>query len=101
MMKFGLTDNDFHAIVETLQKFPHVEKASIFGSRALGTHHAGSDIDLAVFGKSITHNNLLEIRIALEDLELLNKIDLVHFESLTNPDFVEHIKRVGINLFPR
>lgn len=97
-MRFGLTDQDLADIISVLKNTQSIHKAVIFGSRALGTYHSGSDIDIAVFG-DITHDAMLNLKISLDELELLYKIDLVHFESITNPDFVDHINRVGIDLF--
>ncbi|WP_417612087.1 nucleotidyltransferase family protein [Owenweeksia hongkongensis] len=97
-MDFGLAYEDIEAIVSTLKAEPKVEKVSIFGSRALGTFHSGSDIDIAVYGSKLTHDDLLNLKIALDELELLYKIDLIHFEALTNPEFLGHIKRVEIKL---
>jgi len=42
----GVTETDKEEILKVLKKFPEVEEAIIFGSRALGNHKPGSDVDL-------------------------------------------------------
>lgn len=64
--------------------------------RAMGTFRPGSDIDLTLESDNLSLDRLQEIQMALEELDLPYQIDLSHFESLTNPEFVEHIKRVGV-----
>ena len=32
-------------------RYPQISRAVLFGSRAMGTHKPGSDIDIALFGK--------------------------------------------------
>lgn len=100
-MSFGLTDAEWASIVQTISGHDTVERIVLFGSRAMGTHRPGSDVDLAVFGKNLTFEEFLKIKSALDDLELLTPVDLVHFEKITNPDFVDHIERVGVEVFIR
>ena len=50
---FGLSERVMTLIVQQLKRFPQIEKAIIFGSRAMGNFKPGSDIDLALMGKSI------------------------------------------------
>lgn len=45
---YGLLDKDINYIINTLIRFPEVEKAIIFGSRAMGNYKKGSNIDLAI-----------------------------------------------------
>ncbi len=52
---FGLSDNNFNCIIKTIELNPKVEKAIIFGSRAMGNYKPGSDIDIAVIWKK-DHN---------------------------------------------
>ena len=100
-MKFGLSDITIQEMRSAFQKFNKIEKAVLFGSRVKGSHSPGSDIDIAIFGKEISFNEFLSIKIELDELDLLNKIDLVHFETIENPDFIDHINRVGVILYDR
>lgn len=44
----GLLEADRVAIVEWAEKHPEIKRVYLYGSRARGDHHAGSDIDLAI-----------------------------------------------------
>ncbi|MEP6867177.1 MAG: nucleotidyltransferase domain-containing protein [Novosphingobium sp.] len=44
----GLVEHDRLAIVQWAEKHLEVAKVYLYGSRARGDHHAGSDIDLAI-----------------------------------------------------
>jgi uncharacterized protein len=47
---FGL-DAPTRALLDgVLQRYPAVREARVFGSRALDTHRAESDIDIALYG---------------------------------------------------
>jgi predicted nucleotidyltransferase len=85
-------------ILNIFKEFDKVEKVILFGSRAKGTAKVGSDIDLALVGKGISFKDLCRMGARLEDLDLPNKIDLVEYNSITNPELKFHIERVGIEL---
>jgi predicted nucleotidyltransferase len=67
-MRDGLTTSQRNAIREVLASFPRVERAGLFGSRALGASSPASDIDLALFGDSPTLEDEARIAARLEDL---------------------------------
>jgi len=48
---FGLKTSDLDLIIEILRRYPDVEEALIFGSRAMGNYKPGSDVDIALKGK--------------------------------------------------
>ena len=79
---------------------PAIEKVTVFGSRAKGDYKRGSDIDLALVGP-VTHDELLHLASELDDLLLPWEIDLVQFDSITNPDLREHIAHVGQTFYAR
>ncbi|OHE68241.1 MAG: DNA polymerase III subunit beta, partial [Treponema sp. RIFOXYC1_FULL_61_9] len=66
-MTLGLTEDDLRYIRDTLARFPEVERAAVFGSRAKGTHKPGSDIDLAIWGESVSFSVVAALRAALQD----------------------------------
>ncbi|AQQ71199.1 putative nucleotidyltransferase [Limihaloglobus sulfuriphilus] len=68
-MRFGLKDLDISRIQGVLKDFPNVQRAMIYGSRAMGTYKRGSDIDLALYGKSLNPDEIGRIRIQLDDLK--------------------------------
>ena len=95
--RFGLKETTIEKICAVFAKFPQVEKAVLYGSRAKGNYKNGSDIDLTLCGgQDLTLNVLYKIATELDDLLLPYTIDLSVFAQLTNPDFIEHIQRVGL-----
>jgi len=49
-MKYGLTSSVIERICNVLARYPQVEKAILYGSRAKGNYKPGSDIDLTLLG---------------------------------------------------
>ena len=91
----GLSREDVHSIQQTLRLFPRISEAILYGSRAKGNYRPGSDIDLSLIGNELSHQDLLDIELALEDLLLPYKIDLSLHHQLDNPQLIDHINRVG------
>ena len=87
----GLSREDVHVIQQTLRLFPSISEAILYGSRAKGNHRPGSDIDLTLKGNTLSHQDLLDIELALDDLLLPYKIDLSLHHQLDNQQMIEHI----------
>lgn len=49
-MKYGLKDTSIQKIRGVFARYPQVEKAVLYGSRAKGNYKNGSDIDLTLRG---------------------------------------------------
>lgn len=100
-MRFGLPEQAIQEIQGALALYPEVEKAILYGSRAIGTFKPGSDIDLTLIGENLTHNLMLGIMFDLDDLLLPWMIDLSIFDTIEHPGLREHIDRVGQTLYER
>ena len=100
MTTAGLDEKTAAMIRAVLEKFPAVERAVLFGSRAKGNHSPSSDIDLALFGKL---DSLTTERISLElnELPVAVKFDVQSYNGIKNPLLKDHIDRVGITVFAR
>ncbi|MDR0831217.1 MAG: nucleotidyltransferase domain-containing protein [Prevotellaceae bacterium] len=93
--KYGLKERDISTISGIFSKYGEVRKAVLFGSRAKGSHHLGSDIDIAIIDENVPYKTLRKIKSEFEDSPLPYNVDLVNFNTLTNNDLKEHISRVG------
>lgn len=93
--KFGLTERDFLTIETIFKKHPKVTHVIIFGSRAKGNYKLGSDIDLAIMNKGIDTAELAKIKNDFSESSLPYMVDLVLYDKLTTPEFIEHINRIG------
>lgn len=92
---FGLTERDLQTLRNVFAAYPEVEEVRIFGSRAKGNYHKGSDVDLAVMNEGVSVKSIRTITALLSESSLPYRVDLVNFPALSYPDFIEHINRVG------
>ncbi len=97
----GLPKATVQQITGVLARFPEVDQAVLFGSRAKATHRPGSDIDLALVGDALNWRTVGRIYDALDDLLLPHRFSLIHLDAKTDPAVTAHIARVGIALFQR
>lgn len=94
--QFGLTDINLSKIRKVFDRYPQIERAILYGSRAMGTFKNGSDIDLTLVGKeNISQQLLCKIMNELDDLLLPYTIDISTFSDITDTDVMDHINRVG------
>lgn len=95
-MNFGLPPKSHNLIIQSLKNNKEIEKAAIFGSRALGNFKNGSDVDLVIFGSEITPQLMLRLAVQLnEELPLPYHFDLVHYESINDQALKNHIDTWG------
>lgn len=100
--RFGLNEATIRKICQVLSHYPQVEKAILYGSRAKGNFKNGSDIDLTLYGGAdLTLNVLYKIMDELDDLLLPYIIDLSIYNTISDPDVIEHIQRVGVTFYDR
>jgi predicted nucleotidyltransferase len=57
-------------LLETLGTCPAVTAIWLFGSRAMGRHHTGSDLDRCLEGPAIEHADRLRLMAAMDELLL-------------------------------
>jgi len=100
-MKFGLEDHLIKEIQAVFSKYPQIDCAILYGSRAMGTYQAGSDIDLTLRGSAALDLAVLsKITNDLDDLLTPYKFDVSIFNDIENKELLAHIKRVGIEVYP-
>ncbi len=58
-----------------------------------------SDIDLAIFSSNISSTRLNMLRDDIDMLDIIYKVDIVHFESLTKEGLIENIKNEGVVIY--
>lgn len=100
-MKYGLTETTIEKICAVLARFPDIEKAILYGSRAKGNFKTGSDIDLTLCGEAITPDLRSTIASELDDLMLPYTIDISVFHDIDHAKLREHIERAGVPLYER
>lgn len=93
-MIYGLNEETVHKIQMVLMQFKGIESAVLYGSRATGNYHSGSDIDISLKG-DLTFEELLKIEICLDNLLLPYMIDLSLYDKLTDRTLLRHIDQMG------
>ncbi|NMC19220.1 MAG: nucleotidyltransferase domain-containing protein [Thermogutta sp.] len=100
-VKYGLPRSTVQKICAVLGRYPQVEKAILYGSRAKGNYKNGSDIDLTLLGEDLTLDVLYRIMEEIDDLLLPYMVDLSIFNDISDSDVVEHIHRVGVTFYEK
>ncbi len=93
----GLPAEDSHRLLAVMEGHPAVEQVWLYGSRAMGRHRRGSDIDLCIEGPQLSHADRLELMGTIDDLLLPWQVDLSLWNEV-NDDLREHVRRVGLPL---
>lgn len=99
--EFGLSEWTMSDLQSVFRRHPKLRKVILFGSRAKGNYRTGSDIDLALVGEGIDHQEMLHIYNDIDDLGLLYKVDLLHYEEKQGTPIGEHIDRIGKVFYER
>ena len=92
---FGLPQSTLDEMRAIFARHNKVTKVVVYGSRAKGNYRNGSDIDLTMFGKNLTFQDLSTIHNALDDSSNPYLVNLSIYNHLDNAKLREHIDRVG------
>ena len=96
----GLPPEASARLLAVLSAEPAVQEVWLYGSRAMGRHRPGSDIDLTLVAPGLAHHERLRLMGALDDLLLPWSIDLSLWHELPDP-LRQHVARVGRRLVLR
>ncbi len=97
----GLKDEHQRAVLDVLRAHPGVDRAVLFGSRATGTFRPESDVDLCLYGDSLTLTDQARLAAAIEALPIPQRVDLLLHQTLQDAALRERIRRDGKVLFDR
>ena len=100
-MTDGLKDRHRAAIIATIAANERVERAVLFGSRATGTHSASSDVDIALIGDGLTLTDHACLAVALDDIPMAQKIDLVLYDSIQDEILKRNIRHQSVEWYAR
>jgi predicted nucleotidyltransferase len=89
------------ALKRVLAGHPEVDAAILYGSRALGRHRPGSDIDLTLEGPALDGPVLARIDSELDDQLLPWRFDLSIRHQLRSAPLLDHIAQVGVPVYRR
>lgn len=97
----GLSEKSTATLNKILAAYPHVEKAILYGSRAMGNYKNGSDIDLSLQGESLDQRIIFKLTQDFAESSLPYKVDVSVFEQIESAKLKEHIKRVGVVFYEK
>ena len=101
-MKYGLSEKQLDQIIKIISSYQEVEKAILFGSRAIDTYKAASDVDIAIMGEECDLLLAAKIKDHLEEETYLPFFfDIIAYNSIKSPELKEHIQTKGKTLFKR
>jgi type I restriction enzyme S subunit len=101
-MKYGLSDKQLQEIKEILASYESVDKAVLFGSRAIDTYKEASDVDIAIKGEQADWSLAITIKEHLEEETYLPFFfDVVAYGSVESEELKQHIDGKGKVLFER
>ena len=88
-MPFGLKDIEINRLKQLFAADGHIETVILYGSRAKGTYKPFSDVDITLTGDDLTHENLVRLSLAIDDLLL----------PYRNEALVSQILSTGITIY--
>lgn len=100
-MNHGLSPATVAEIHEVLARYPEVEKAVLYGSRAKGNFKQGSDVDLTLLGPCLTVKILGKIQDELEDGLLPYRFDISILDQITQADLIDHIRGASVPFYEK
>lgn len=95
----GLTTEEEKTIAAVFAQVPAIERAVLFGSRAMGLARSNSDVDIALYGEKLRLSDILHAASLLEETLLPYQFDLISHASITSPDLLEHIRQYGKEMY--
>jgi len=90
-LDFGIESRWHEAFFEIFRQNPHIERVTLFGSRAKGTQKPFSDIDFCIYGPELNELDAQRIKSDLEELYHPYFIDMLAFSSVSNSALKQEI----------
>lgn len=97
--RFGLTPDERELLRTILNSTEeHIERVSVFGSRAQGRHRPHSDLDLVLYG-SADEASCAHLITLFQESPLPFSVDIVNYSPNLHPPLRRHIDAVAQPLF--
>ena len=81
------------------RSYQSIAKVILFGSRARGSYHRTSDYDICVYCED--EKDFIKYYFDVDDIDTFYKIDVLHYEALSNDALKQEILTDGIVLYER
>ena len=100
-MTDGLKAEYRTAIIDIFAANERVERAVLFGSRAMETFTPASDVDIALFGDRLTLTDQANLATAIDELPMAQRVDLLLYKTVSNDALCKHIEQHGVEWYRR
>jgi uncharacterized protein len=97
--KMGVSKTLIEDIKKVIRKYPDVNRAVVFGSRANGSYKYNSDIDIAVFSNNLLMKDLNLLTDELKELNTIFDFDVLNFEKIDKKELLQNIEKDGIEIY--
>ena len=95
----GLSDAEIAQIQTVLATITNLERAVIFGSRTTGKHKTASDVDIALYGDTLTFACIFDMEDALYEMGFKHELDILLVSAIQDPRFKAPIERTAVEVF--
>lgn len=96
---YGISEETLEMIISAIKESPKVLEVILYGSRAKNTFRKGSDIDIAIKAPNLNFDEYLTICSKVEDLPVVYKFDITHYDKLSKESLIKAIDEEGIVLY--
>ncbi len=101
MRHTGLTDEQLSLLKRVFACYPKIDQVKLYGSRAKGTYTNRSDIDLVAYGDALERSVIAGVLIDLDETDIPYQVDFQDYHDLKNKKLIDHIDRVGVEIYRR
>ncbi len=94
MENAGLSLGQWATIYACLKTSKNIEKAVLYGSRTMAFFSSDSDVEIMLYGKKLTENDIEQMKSFLEDEMLSYNLIFTIFDS-RDLELAQHVKKYG------
>ena len=95
----GLKHKYQQTLLDILKTNPRILSVSLFGSRAIGSYKANSDIDLVLEGSELGLSDVANILAEIEQTSIPFGVDILIKHKIDNDKLLEHIDTYGVRWY--
>ena len=89
----GIVNTTLKQLVALFERFPGIDSAWLYGSRARGDYRHDSDIDLVVDAPSMTSRDFSGLLARVEELGLIYRLDISRWQDVAGEAFRVQVER--------